>query len=196
MTREQIITRVKHSSMYIDDRETADYIINALEQQPCDCISLEVYKQVIWERDIAIEQLKELGYEFGEKIRTSDDCVNRQATLDAIIKELCIKDESYLLPSEKAIYNVVKNMPPVTPTHGTCKDCRWLTTDEDGNYYCRQTWDFDSLDFYCADYEIIEDMSKYEYICPNCDAEVVSKLNTFECWRCGAKMRGDKNDSN
>jgi hypothetical protein len=36
---------------------------------------------------------------------------------------------------------------------GTCKDCRWLTTDEDGNYYCRQTWDFDSLDFYCADFE-------------------------------------------
>ena len=36
-------------------------------------ISLEVYKQVAWERDIAIEQLKELGYDFGEKIRTSDD---------------------------------------------------------------------------------------------------------------------------
>lgn len=34
-----------------------------------------------------------------------------------------------------------------------CKDCRWLTTDEDGNYYCKQTWDFDSLDFYCADFE-------------------------------------------
>ena len=72
MTREQVITRVKHSSMYIDDRETADYIINVLEQQPCDCVSLEVYKQVTHERDIAIEQLKELGYDFGEKIRTSD----------------------------------------------------------------------------------------------------------------------------
>ena len=32
MTNEQAITRVKHSSMYIDDRETADYIIKVLEQ--------------------------------------------------------------------------------------------------------------------------------------------------------------------
>ena len=52
-------------------------LINALEQQPSDDkVSVEVYKQVTWERDIAIAQLKELGYEFGEKIRTSDDCVS------------------------------------------------------------------------------------------------------------------------
>ena len=31
-------------------------------------ISLDVYKQVAWERDIAIQQLHELGYEFGQKI--------------------------------------------------------------------------------------------------------------------------------
>jgi hypothetical protein len=36
---------------------------------------------------------------------------------------------------------------------GTCKDCKWLTTDEDGNYYCEQTGYFDSLDFYCKDFE-------------------------------------------
>lgn len=31
-------------------------------------VSIEVYKQVAGERDIAIEQLHELGYEFGQKI--------------------------------------------------------------------------------------------------------------------------------
>lgn len=31
-------------------------------------VSLGVYKQVAWERDIAIQQLHELGYEFGQKI--------------------------------------------------------------------------------------------------------------------------------
>ena len=31
MTKEEVITRIKHSSMYKDDRETADYIITALE---------------------------------------------------------------------------------------------------------------------------------------------------------------------
>ena len=115
---------------FYDDEDlnnALDLAIKALEQQPSeDCVSLEVYKQVTWERDIAIAQLKELGYEFGEKIRTSEDCVSRQATLDAIIKELCIKDESYLLPSEKAIYNVVKNMPPVTPI------VKWIPVSENG----------------------------------------------------------------
>ena len=33
-----------------------------------ESVSLEVYKQVAFERDIAIKQLHELGYEFGEKI--------------------------------------------------------------------------------------------------------------------------------
>ena len=35
---------------------------------PKNTVSAEVYKQVARERDIAIEQLNELGYEFGEKI--------------------------------------------------------------------------------------------------------------------------------
>ncbi len=31
------------------------------------------YKQVRWERDIAIQQLNELGYQFGEKIRSDEE---------------------------------------------------------------------------------------------------------------------------
>lgn len=46
MTNEQVITRIKHNSMYKDDRETADYIIKALEQQPCDdCVSRQAVKE-------------------------------------------------------------------------------------------------------------------------------------------------------
>lgn len=38
-------------------------------------VSLDVYKQVAKERDIAIEQLHELGYEFGQKIElTTNNC--------------------------------------------------------------------------------------------------------------------------
>lgn len=48
MTKEQVITRIKHSSMYRDDRETADYIIDALEQQPSDdCANREFIKIVV-----------------------------------------------------------------------------------------------------------------------------------------------------
>lgn len=40
-------------------------------QEPCeDMVSRGVFEQVMWERDIAITQLKELGYGLGEKPKT------------------------------------------------------------------------------------------------------------------------------
>lgn len=52
-------------------RDTAN-LLEALEQEPTSkseaLVSLDVYKQVAWERDMAIQQLHELGYEFGQKI--------------------------------------------------------------------------------------------------------------------------------
>lgn len=42
-----------------------------LEQEPCeDMVSRGVFEQVMWERDVAIDQLKELGYGLGEKPKT------------------------------------------------------------------------------------------------------------------------------
>ena len=35
-----------------------------------------------FERDIAVEQLKELGYQLGEKVRKADDCISRAYLLD------------------------------------------------------------------------------------------------------------------
>ena len=81
---------------------------------------------------------------------TSDDCVSRQAVIEYI--EACGAELGHDLENESVREDIL-NMPPVTSIHGTCKNCRWLTTDEDGNYYCKQTWDFDSLDFYCKDFE-------------------------------------------
>ena len=44
-------------------------IIETIEQTNKDLISKSVLDQIRWERDIAIEQLKDLGYELGEKPR-------------------------------------------------------------------------------------------------------------------------------
>ncbi len=44
-----------------------------------ETVSLGAFKQVIWERDIAIGQLKELGYDFGQKIEPSGDLISREA---------------------------------------------------------------------------------------------------------------------
>ena len=43
----------------------------------------EVLDQYKWERDIAIQQLKDLGYGFGEKPKADGDTISRQAAIDA-----------------------------------------------------------------------------------------------------------------
>lgn len=53
------------------------------KQEPCtDDVSRGVFEQVKWERDIAIEQLHELGYELGQKIEPCEDAINRQNIID------------------------------------------------------------------------------------------------------------------
>ena len=48
-------------------------------------------------------------------VEPCEDCISRKETLEAIIQRLCIKDESYLLESEKTIYQQIKEMPSVQP---------------------------------------------------------------------------------
>ena len=43
-----------------------------------------------------------------------DDAISRSATLDAIIKRLGIKNETYLLEAERVIYQQILAMPSVT----------------------------------------------------------------------------------
>jgi hypothetical protein len=45
----------------------------------------------------------------------------------------------------------VENLPPVTHPHGTCKDCKFWTTDRAGSY-CGNLCVAFSKDFYCADF--------------------------------------------
>ena len=68
-----------------EDAFTAlDMAINALKKQQISeaikglpsepYVSFGVYKQVAYERDVATEQLRELGYSLGEKIITCKNC--------------------------------------------------------------------------------------------------------------------------
>ena len=122
----------------------------ALEQEPTTknetLVSLDVYKQVAKERDIAIQQLHELGYDFGQKIEPTTkndlgvDCIDRQATLDAIIKRLGIKNETYLLEAERVIYQQILAMPSVTPQEP--KTGHWIEDAEqhhvEKTYHCSE----------------------------------------------------------
>lgn len=75
-TREQLKTLVTFPDcigdptvqLFADINKVFD-IVNAAEDK-CfrETVGIKTYKQMMWERDIAIEQLNELGYKFGEKI--------------------------------------------------------------------------------------------------------------------------------
>ena len=164
--------RKEDIEIYQDQLEALEMAIKALEQKnsdetikylECNDIDVQEFIKAMKRQPLQAVNPNSMQLIFEQMNRpTSDDCVSRQAVLNAIIKELCIKDESYLLQSEKVIYNVVKNMPPVTPTHGTCKDCVDWDKEEE---YCKHLsqengWFSDEYyrfetdgDFYCKDFK-------------------------------------------
>jgi len=61
------------------------YLAEDVDSLPtADVVSHGVYEQVAWERDTAIEQLKELGFGFGEKTEP----VVRRSKIDKAIEEI------------------------------------------------------------------------------------------------------------
>ena len=103
--------------------------------------------------DMAIKALEQ---------QPSDDCVSREGARQFLYEEIdrLNNDELYDIFS-KIIDDMYNELPPVTPTHGTCKDCEQLGVMDCG-YYCKLNhWNKISTesnyggmgDFYCADYE-------------------------------------------
>ena len=67
---------------YIDEDD-----LNSMEWET-NIVHTEVLDQIMWERDIAIAQLKELGYSLGEKLRTDGDTISRETTKRLYKQEL------------------------------------------------------------------------------------------------------------
>lgn len=120
MTNEEIIKFLQSKQIpqcgdkvYTADEEYEAYqrAIDALEQQPSDTVSRGAFEQVMWERDVAIGQLKELGYGFGQKVEPCEDCISRQSALDCFTATKLKKFDFILYAREE-----IKNLPPVTPT--------------------------------------------------------------------------------
>ena len=125
-------------------------------------ISLDVYKQVCAERDIAIKQLHELGYEFGQKIETTPkndlgvDAVSRQAVLDLMIQKWGenFSGDSAMQESIDAI----RVLPSVTPQE--TKTGHWISKPHIyGVAFCSE-----------CDFELRVNDTNY---CPNCGAKMV-----------------------
>ena len=70
MKPKQVIEILKNLA-FIGTKDTnADEISQALSHA-INCVG--AIEQIKWERDIAIQQLNELGYQFGEKIRSDEE---------------------------------------------------------------------------------------------------------------------------
>ena len=52
--------------IHIADEAFADAIRVIESIEPADVVSVSAYKQVMWERDVAVEQLKQIGKGLGE----------------------------------------------------------------------------------------------------------------------------------
>lgn len=128
-------------------------------------MKLQTYKMFVGEDTVYVERddvLKLLGQEPTTKNDLAVDCIDRQATLDAIIKRLGIKNETYLLEAERAIYQQILAMPPATPIRPK------------GNWEIK-----DSMWWVCSACGCQTRMMK-KYNVPNF------------CPACGADMRGEK----
>ena len=79
-----------------------------------ETVSLGVFKQVMWERDIAIEQLKELGYGFGQKIEPCNDLISLEDAIETIASA-DITDGIEPVFSGKQVIALLKDLDTITP---------------------------------------------------------------------------------
>ena len=135
MTREEAIEILKAHHMWtgesqeiIDVRKenkALEMAIQALSQEPTsEMVHVETLHQVMWERDIAIEQLKELGYSFGQKIEPCDDAISR------IFQRMWNCRGKHTTSIDKvAMEQIIRDELSVTQKSGKCKNCKYFEYD-------------------------------------------------------------------
>lgn len=122
--------------MSLEPDNCGNYIIQEPTTNSETLVSLDVYKQVAKERDIAIEQLHELGYEFGQKIKSTTkndlavDAISREDALMCLTGKFEIREYE---PSELvSIFSKrIKALPPVTPQEPMVIPIAEVKFDED-----------------------------------------------------------------
>ena len=119
MTREEAIKTLSDIDKAWRNFSKEEYValemaIKALRQKPSnDTVSCGVFEQAMWERDVAIEQLKELGYGLGAKIKTDKDVISRQAVLDILWHTSFRDDYEYKVCKNKIIELPLVNPQPI-----------------------------------------------------------------------------------
>ena len=161
------------------DRPTFDMLeevknraIKALEQQPSDdCVSRQTIIDMTglsnWfessdDYNSFVEELCKLP-PVTPKIPTSDDCVSRAEVFEIMGNLMSIPydfDRPINDDDVSESMDKIKALPPVTPTHGTCQDCKyWDSSYTEGiNHLCKKYGKYTHyhghcIGFTCADFE-------------------------------------------
>ena len=183
MNNEQAIQAIKEHCYFANlvpiAKEALDMAIKALEQRPSDdeiTITMKkgtlkcsghgyvTYNKDWFRKHFATEVQIMTGYDGYIEQPTSDDCVSRQAEIDTVDNTIAKYIPTFIGQYEKIpleLARSIKDVPPVTPTHGICKDCKhWK--DSDGVYRrgvgaeskcpLNNSRVFEGT-FYCADFE-------------------------------------------
>ena len=82
----------------------------------------------------------------------SEDCVSRAEVIDELnrLGRNAFKDDT----DYDNFFTFVDSLPPVTPTHGTCKDCvKGHKYKDIAECFCDYLQDDVDTDFYCVDFE-------------------------------------------
>lgn len=80
----------------------------------------------------------------------SDDCIARKP----LIKNWeCCADMLMDEGDSEIVMSWIFDAPPVTPIHGTCKNCKLYRPDQYKNMRCQVLDFYPNPDFYCADFE-------------------------------------------
>ena len=144
-TPEEIESINKYVNKYVNSiSKLTGVSFDKLEQEHCDdMVSRGVFDQVKWERDVAIEQLKELGYVLGQKIEPCEDCISRNKVLEGKeIHQSCDGVEiinGYAVPVE-----YIEQLPPVTPKTDVLDKIRAIVIK-----WQNDTWWTDNVSYEC-----------------------------------------------
>lgn len=185
-------------------KQAFNTIKKALSQEPTsEMVHVETLRQVMWERDIAIGQLKELGYSFGQKIEPCEDCISRQYLLDN-----CVVDK---VTMPYVSVNKIKEAPPVKPQEPKtiqekqAESEKYQKAFDDGyaNGYMQARFDYEQepKTGHWIKYGIPR-CGEQHYKCTLCEYYINfgqwGELYTKEfkyCPNCGARMRGAENEN-
>ena len=178
MTREQMINHLR--MMRSGVKRAIKYIENLKELSEEDKEDIEIYKDQLEAFNMAMELLEQQPNDckiFGTKENcfggaTENECENCDYKIQSLEQQHsddCVRvlnrvmEYTYgMLTTEKVglqhlIKSMIEELPSVTPTHGTCKDCKHYYMDEDGHGCHCEKFDYTRFpvyaDFYCASFE-------------------------------------------